>query len=74
MNEISRREAITSDAWASLVFHVLAHVPAAGVPADLFSAEYVQYVASTAGAASSRPLGEGAVALASSVRSHAQWA
>ncbi|HKP64698.1 MAG TPA: hypothetical protein VJV78_48510, partial [Polyangiales bacterium] len=74
MTEISLRDAVASDLWASLVFHVLAHVPAAGVPADLFSAEYVQYVASTAGPASSRPLGEGVTALASSVRSHEEWA
>jgi len=74
MNDISLREANASDPWASLVFHVLAHVPAAGVPADLFSAEYVQYVTSTAGPASSRPLGEGVAALASSVQSHEEWA
>lgn len=62
-----------SDPWACLVFHVLAHVAASSAAADLFSAEYVQFVAETAGSAESRPLGEGAAALASSVRSHDEW-
>ncbi len=73
MSELALREAVISDPWTALVFHVLAHVPASGAPADLFSAEYAQYVADAAGPAASRPLDEGVAALASSVRSHEAW-
>ena len=73
MSEIALREPVVSEPWVSLVFHVLAHVRASSAAADLFSAEYVQYVADTAGPAASRPLGESVAALASIVRSHEEW-
>jgi hypothetical protein len=43
--------------WAELVFHVLAHVPAAGVPSSVYSPWYVQFAAEHLGASSERALG-----------------
>jgi hypothetical protein len=60
--------------WTDLVFHVLAHVDASEVPANLWSPEYVRHVAGAHGPAQSRPLGASAAALAASVRTHAEWA
>jgi hypothetical protein len=60
--------------WSDLVFHVLAHVSLPNIPASLYSPEYVQYAAATAGPARARPLGDGAAVLAASLRTHANWA
>jgi len=59
------------DAWADLVFHVLAHVRAtAALAPSVYDATYVEEVAKAVGPASERPLGEDAENLGRVLTTH----
>lgn len=60
----------TPPSWAEAVFHVLAHLPAHGLPSSLYAPWYVQFAESELGAASQRLLAEDVAVLGALLRDH----
>jgi hypothetical protein len=56
--------------WAEAVFHVLAHLPAHGLPSSLYAPWYVQFAESELGAATQRLLAEDLAVLGVLLRDH----
>lgn len=56
--------------WAEAVFHVLAHLPAHGLPSSLYAPWYVELAESELGAASQRLLAEDVAVLGALLRDH----
>lgn len=56
--------------WAEVVFHVLAHLPAHGLPSSLYAPWYIQFAERELGAASQRALAEDIAVLGALLRDH----
>lgn len=72
-----RNEPMAIDAgnsWLALVFHVLAHLDAATLPASVHRPEYIRYVETQLGPASNRALGQDLAVLRPLLGSHARYA